>query len=455
MNDQLNFEAGKSVSPVECFGMMFPNERARREHFLKLLAEKLKDPDFRNIEGFPVGSDEDILALSDPPYYTACPNPFIEDFVQYYGKPYVPEVLYSKEPFAADVSEGKNDPVYNAHSYHTKVPHKAIMRYILHYTQPGDVVFDGFCGTGMTGVAAQLCGNKKAIESLGFRVDSEGNVLEQIQENGRNAWKAVSKWGERRAILNDLSPFASFISSRYNDFKTIDYQSNPLLDSLLGSDTTHRDFYTTNGPKNDTERPIDYIIWSEVFSCPSCQHEDPLFDLSVDRATGQMLDEFLCPSCGKALKKGDLERVWISTLDIDGRSFLKEAKAVPVEIVAKIAGRNTRFEPTEYDLELASSFDNNPLDGVPDATFPHGRQTRKVKTGSGIEKVHQMFTRRALQFISDAWRVASTNSATRAGRTALFLLSGKRGVAHQVSEWCDTGFVDHLMSMLMQHGFHV
>ena len=28
------------------------------------------------------------------------------------------------------------------------------MRYILHYTQPGDIVFDGFCGTGMTGVAA-------------------------------------------------------------------------------------------------------------------------------------------------------------------------------------------------------------------------------------------------------------------------------------------------------------
>ena len=30
------------------------------------------------------------------------------------------------------------------------------MRYILHYTEPGDVVFDGFCGTGMTGIAAQL-----------------------------------------------------------------------------------------------------------------------------------------------------------------------------------------------------------------------------------------------------------------------------------------------------------
>ena len=57
------------------------------------------------------------------------------------------------------MSEGKNDPIYNAHSYHTKVPHKAIMRYILHYTKPGDIVFDGFCGSGMTGVAAQLCGD--------------------------------------------------------------------------------------------------------------------------------------------------------------------------------------------------------------------------------------------------------------------------------------------------------
>ena len=32
--------------------------------------------------------DEDIIALSNPPYYTACPNPFIEDFIKEHGKPY-------------------------------------------------------------------------------------------------------------------------------------------------------------------------------------------------------------------------------------------------------------------------------------------------------------------------------------------------------------------------------
>ena len=42
----------------------------------------------RNIEGFPIGTDEDIIALSDAPFYTACPNPFIEEFIKEYGAPY-------------------------------------------------------------------------------------------------------------------------------------------------------------------------------------------------------------------------------------------------------------------------------------------------------------------------------------------------------------------------------
>lgn len=103
--------------PIECLGMVFDSEEARRAYFLEKLREKLKDPEFRRIEGFPIGSDEDILAMSDPPYYTACPNPFLADFVRCYGKPYDPDQPYHREPFAVDVSEGKTDPLYTAHSY--------------------------------------------------------------------------------------------------------------------------------------------------------------------------------------------------------------------------------------------------------------------------------------------------------------------------------------------------
>ena len=133
--------------PVECLGLTFPSDEERRKHFLEKLREKLKDPEFRKIEGFPIGSDEDILSLSDPPYYTACPNPFIADFIKYHGKPYDPSEPYSREPFATDVSEGKNDPLYRLPAYHTKVPHKAIQLYLKQYTDPGDVVLDAFCGT--------------------------------------------------------------------------------------------------------------------------------------------------------------------------------------------------------------------------------------------------------------------------------------------------------------------
>jgi len=95
-------------------------ERAKERHkYVEILRQKL--PELKKMEGFPIGKDEDILALSDPPYYTACPNPFIEEFIEKHGKTY-DEVTddYQREPFAADVSEGKVDPIFNAHSYHTK-----------------------------------------------------------------------------------------------------------------------------------------------------------------------------------------------------------------------------------------------------------------------------------------------------------------------------------------------
>jgi hypothetical protein len=243
-NDSLFKINTVSQTNTECLGIPFENEVARRQHFLAQLQALLNDADFRGQTGFPSASEEAILALSDPPYYTACPNPWMSEIIKHWqGQPEVENSFTSppitkyqtskvkgvsenqswvvQEPFAADVSEGKNDPIYTAHSYHTKVPHKAIMRYILHYTRPGDIVFDGFCGTGMTGVAAQLCGDKKTVEELGYRVLSDGTIEaleggEETQENGRRIWRPFSQLGVRYAVLNDLSPSASFIAYNYN-----------------------------------------------------------------------------------------------------------------------------------------------------------------------------------------------------------------------------------------------
>ena len=77
MNDLFQNSPLTNGGSVECLGLKFPSEEARREHFTSVLAEKLRDPVFRKTDGFPTGTDAAILAMSDPPYYTASPNPFL------------------------------------------------------------------------------------------------------------------------------------------------------------------------------------------------------------------------------------------------------------------------------------------------------------------------------------------------------------------------------------------
>lgn len=305
--------------------MTFPNDEERREHFLGILRDRLKDPDFRKIEGFPIGSDEDILALSDPPYYTTCPNPISADFIKHYGKPYDPSKPYSREPFAADVSEGKNDPIYNAHSYHTKVPHKAIMRYILHYTEPGDVVFDGFCGTGMTGVATKLCGDRSAISSLGYPVTQDGSILGEDKQ-------AISRCGDRVSVLNDLSPAATLIAAGYNvttDSKEFARLAKKLLDKF---NAEYGWMYETRDPKTGATCPIDFTIWSEVFSCPHCAGELEFWDLAWDEESGTLADQPTCPHCAAEVSKRDLVRRTTTYYDKAVKATRTRQVLRPVEI---------------------------------------------------------------------------------------------------------------------------
>ncbi len=293
-----------------------PATEARRATARARLAEYLKDPAFRAIEGFPLGTDEDILALSDPPYYTACPNPFMTEIISEWQqereemrkKLGLKENRYQREPFAADVSEGKGDPIYNAHTYHTKVPHKAIMRYILHYTDPGDIVFDGFCGTGMTGVAAQLCGDKNAVEELGYRVDADGWVWEMTNrdkgDGGEQEKKPISKLGGRRVVLNDLSPAATFIAYNYNtsvDTVAFEHEARRILREV---DQECSWMYETWHPHCDDPKKIkgkvNYTVWSDVLVCPNCNGEVLFWDIAVDESTGyrkERGDQLKFPYC--------------------------------------------------------------------------------------------------------------------------------------------------------------
>lgn len=388
---------------------------AEREPYRERLRALL--PELRQIEGFPNGRDEDILALSDAPLYTACPNPFLKEFIEQHAMPFDEATdTYHREPFAVDVSEGKNDPTYNAHSYHTKVPHKAIVRYILHYTEPGDLVFDGFCGTGMTGVAAQHCGDRRTVEALGYSVTDDGTV---VDANGER----VSRFGPRRTILNDLSPAATFIAYNYNapsDSATFSRVARNALTEVEAECgwmyvTLHRataeqleeakaDLH--RAPRQAGKLPgviwgrINYTVWSDVFVCSACGQEVVFWAAAVDKVQGKVLNVFKCGHCQAEMTKRRLERAWITVFDTAINDTVRQAKQVPVLINYSIGSLRYEKTPDSFDLALLSEISSTAIPHwFPSIRMPEGDESRR-NDGIGITYTHHFYTHRGLHLIA-------------------------------------------------------
>ena len=326
-----------SGAPVDCLGLTFENDVARRDYFIERLREKLSDPEFRKIEGFPIGKDEDILELSDPPYYTTCPNPFIEDFIRLYGKPYDQKVPVCKEPFAFDVSEGKQDPICMAHTYHTKVPYRAIMRYILHYTSPGDLVLDSFAGTGMTGLAAQLCETP----------DSE--FKETIEQEWAKAGKDAPIWGKRYALLYDISPLATFLARNFNSDLPRDIFIRDANDILNNSEKSLGWVYETDMEGSSSNGKFLFGLWSDALFC-ECGREVILWypDDSC-KSPSSVETSWPCPFCDAEISKETAKKVHATFHDEFLDTTITQNKQVLVLIEARFGERVIRKKPSKFD----------------------------------------------------------------------------------------------------------
>jgi len=326
----------------------------------------------RDIYGFPIGKDEDILALSDPPYYTACPNPYINDFIERYGKPYdAKKDKYKRAPFVADVSEGKNDPIYNAHSYHTKVPHRAIIPFIEHYTEPGDIIFDGFCGTGMTGVAAQMLG--------------------------------------RRAILSDLSPAASLIAYNYNtpvDIEEFQLEATRIVEQVEKECGWMYETMHTDGKKGRA----NFALWSDVFICPYCKNDYVFSNVAWDIDARKILDKYRCSHCKAEITKRECEASMETHFDpIIGQNVI-QAKQVPVLINCTVGKKRFENPPCEFDKDLLKKIDTLAIPyWFPTDRMPEGDESRR-NDRSGITHIHHFYSKANLWTMAAFWHLFQNSS---------------------------------------------
>lgn len=378
---------------IICLGKTFSNEEERREYFRNELREKL--PELKKIDGFPIGEDEDIIALSDPPYYTTCPNPWLNDFIQEWENEKTDLLLKGirehnldiNEPYASDISEGKNNPIYTSHTYHTKVPHPAIMRYILHYTQPGDIILDGFAGSGMTGVATQYV-NEPDVETK-YKIDREWT----------NAFGSVPAWGNRKAILSDLSPIASFIAYNYNtpiDFEKFTNDVNRIIEEVKHECSWMYETQHSNGQKGK----INYTVWSEVFVCPHCHGEIVFWNAIVDEEKGLINDEFNCPKCNSKHTKDTLERCWITSFDDSLKETVRQPKFQPVLIHYYYKNKTYLKKPDSKDLQIIKTIEEERIKNwLPINKLPQGdKLIEPIRLG--LTHSHHLFTKRTLNVLS-------------------------------------------------------
>lgn len=438
MTDKLKLESVSTRGAVECLGQTFASDQKRREFFLKLLEDKLKDPTFRNQEGFPKGTDEAILAMSDPPYYTACPNPWLKDFVTHYGRPYDPAEKYAREPMAIDVSEGKTDPIYKAHFYHTKVPHLAIVPSILHFTEPGDIVLDGFAGSGMTGVAAQWCGTAPAV------------YRHKLESEWKKAGKAAPQWGARRVVLNDLSPVATFIGANYNLPFDVDAFAKAGKQLLRDVEREIGWMYETLHTDGKAKGRIEFTVWSEIFTCPECAGEVNFIAEALDDATKRVRDDFPCPHCGAELTKKKLERRYEAKLDPSTGETLSVPKRAPTFISYKIDGNRYEKKPDAFDLALLQKIEGMAIPPeVPTVRFPYADMWEAPRMrDKGITHTHHMLLPRANQAMGRLWQRATACADIRTRGMLLFMIEQAIWTASLLNRYRPTGFsqVNQFMS---------
>ena len=243
---------------------------------------------------------------------------------------------------------------------------------------------------------------------MGYRVEKDGTILDEDRQ-------PFSKLGARRAILNDLSPAATFIAYNYNtpvDVAAFESEARRILAEVEAEcgwmyETLHQ---------GSTKGRINYTVWSDVFTCAECAGEIVFWDVAVDKVAGQVLDEFECPHCNALMTKRKMERAWVTRYDSAINQTIRQAKQVPVLINYTYGKKRHEKTPDDFDLALIEKIEN--LD-IP-YWFPNekmmfkGQQwgdTWRAGYHAGITNIHHFYIKQNLWLLSSIWKKFRSKSS--------------------------------------------
>jgi 16S rRNA G966 N2-methylase RsmD len=307
--------------------------------------------------------------------------------------------------YARALPATRTGSLYGAFPYPTKISPDAAALFIAAHTKPGDTVFDGFAGSGTTGLAALLCENPSS----------------QLQAEAKRLGLNV-QWGARNAVLYELGALGAFVA------KTMTNPPDPKVfrkaaEQILKD--AERDLgwmYQVAGP-DGSKGSIRYLIWSDVLRCPACRRDATLWDACVSREPAEIASTFTCPSCRHEVARDQVERRSETKHDdvLDKRVESRKRQAV---WVYGTSGTKTWSRPvTDQDRELLKRIAATPVpDSVPRVAIPWGDLYRSGYH-QGITHLHQFYTRRNLIVFGRLWEFAERYAGGLRDALRFWLLS--------------------------------
>jgi 16S rRNA G966 N2-methylase RsmD len=295
--------------------------------------------------------------------------------------------------------------LYGAFPYPTKISPEAIALFIAAHTEPGDTVFDGFAGSGTTGIAAMLCENP----TPGLRAEAARLGLKV-------------KWGARDAVLYEISALGAFIARTLTtppDPHAFARSARQILESAEGELGW---MYEATDPAGGAGN-IRHIIWADELLCPKCRRTVTLWDACVSLRPAKIASSFTCPDCQHKTPLDEVRRRTKTVSD----ELLGEERTLrsrrPIQIMGRTANKSWSRPANKTDLKLLERIARTPVpDSVPLVEIPWGDLYRSGYH-EGITHLHHFYTRRNLIAFARVWQLAAQYRGAMRDALRFWLLS--------------------------------
>ncbi|MCK4224956.1 MAG: hypothetical protein KAX39_07230 [candidate division Zixibacteria bacterium] len=234
-------------------------------------------------------------------------------------------------------------PVYKMHRYFARRPYSVFRELIKHYSNPGNIILDPFCGGGVTVV--------------------EGLTL------------------KRKVIGVDINPMATFITR----MEVIDVDLDELQQAFAEIEAKVKDeifeLYMTKCPKCEKNTPADWFEWSTVIQCENCGE-----DIIIAKTKKTSPGRYQCAECKKAIIPSRSKRKGLVLCLVGGRCHYCMNEFCQ--------------EPSGDELKMLDVFDNmvreKKVDYPTDRLPPSNLERESALFAKGITHYYRMFTPRNL-----------------------------------------------------------